>query len=301
MAIKYGFFNSVDGDRKYNADDISSYFVKLISNGVFADPSTCMKVDAKSGMTVTVKAGFGFINAKYIQNTSDYDITLDTADTTNPRIDRVVIGLNTTNRAITIYVLKGTAAATPEAPALTRTSTIYELCLAEIAVAANATSISQANITDKRGNSSLCGYVTGLIQQIDTTDLFNQYDNAFNTWFTNLQTNLTYNARVERLTYSTTTTASTSSVHFVISDYNASIDIVNVYVNGFKMIPTTEYNVNNTSESIEFASALDKGAVVLVEVLRSVGEVPVNAPVSATVTANTLGSSVLGDLSVLEV
>ena len=32
--MKCGFFNSVNGDRKYDADDISNYFLKLISNGV---------------------------------------------------------------------------------------------------------------------------------------------------------------------------------------------------------------------------------------------------------------------------
>ena len=274
MAIKYGFFNSVDGDRKYNADDISSYFVKLISNGVFATPSTCMKVNAKSGMTVTVNAGFGFINAKYIQNTSDYDITLDTADTTNPRIDRVVIGLNTANRAITIYVLKGTAAATPEAPALTRTSTIYELCLADIAVAANATAITQADITDRRGYTSLCGYVTGLIQQIDTDDLFDQFEAAFYTWFENLQTNLTYNCRVQHFNYSTTLSAATSSVAFTIADYNPNIDILTVYVNGMICAENTDYSINTISRTIEFAEEIDAGATVQVEAIRSVGEVP---------------------------
>lgn len=270
--LKYGFFNSVSGDRKYDADDISNYFVKLISNGVFPNPSNNLQVVAKSGMTVTVKAGFGFINAKYANLTSDYDLTLDAADTTNPRIDRIVLRLDSTNRQFALTIIKGEAAAEPVAPDIVRTSTIYDLCLAQIAVAANATAITTADITDKRGNSALCGYVYGLIDQIDTTDLFDQYDAAFNSWFTTLQTNLTYNARVQRLTYNTTTSSSTSSVHFVISDYNASIDIVNVYVNGFKMIPTTEYTVNNTSESIEFAEALDSGAVVLVEILRSIGE-----------------------------
>ena len=270
--LKYGFFNSVSGDRKYDADDISNYFVKLISNGVFPNPSNNLQVVAKSGMTVTVKAGFGFINAKYANLTSDYDLTLDAADTTNPRIDRIVLRLDSANRQFALTIIKGEAAAEPVAPDIVRTSTIYDLCLAQIAVAANATAIVTANITDKRSVSSLCGYVYGLIDQIDTTDLFDQYDAAFNDWFTNLQTNLTYNARVTRLTYSTTTTASTSSVHFVISDYNANIDIVNVYVNGFKLIPTTEYTVNSTSESIEFAEALDSGAVVLVEILRSIGE-----------------------------
>ena len=299
--LKSGFFNSVDGDRKYNADDLSDFFIKLISNGVFPNPSTCFKVIAKSGLTVTVQAGFAFINAKYVQNTSSYDITLDAADTSNPRIDRVVLRYNATDREITLNVVKGTPAAEPQAPALTRTTTVYELALANITVAANATAIVTADISDRRGYSSECGYVTGLIQQIDTDELFNQFEAAFNSWFNALQINLTYNARVTRLTYNTTTTGSTSSVHFVIDDFNPSIDIVNVYVNGFKCTPSVDYTVNNTSQLIEFTQTLDSGAAVLVEVLRSVGEEPINAPVSATVNANTLGSPVLGDLSVLEV
>ena len=272
--LSCGFFNSVDGDRKYNADNLSDFFIKLISNGVFPNPSNNLKVVAKSDLTVTVKAGYGFINAKYVNNSSDYDLTLDAADTSNPRIDRIVLRLSTTNRNITLNILKGTPAAEPEAPSLTRSSTVYELALANIAVAANATAITTADITDRRGNSTDCGYVYGLIQQIDTTDLFNQYNDAFETWFTALQTNLTYNARVIRLTYSTTTASSTSSVAFSISDYNPDIDIVSVFVNGLKCIPTTDYSVNNTSQLIEFTSELDAGAVVLVEVLRSVGELP---------------------------
>ena len=61
MAISYGFFNSVNGDRTYNADDISNYFLKLISNGVFATPSNAMQVQENDGMTVQVTAGWGFI------------------------------------------------------------------------------------------------------------------------------------------------------------------------------------------------------------------------------------------------
>lgn len=272
--LKTGFFNSVDGDRKYSADDLSSFFVKLISDGVFPNPSNNLKVVAKSGLTVTVKEGFGFIKAKYAENTSDYDLTLDAADTDNPRIDRIVLRLSTTNRNITLNILKGTPAAEPEAPALTRTSTVYELCLASIAVAANATAIATADITDTRGNSSLCGYVYGLIQQIDTTDLFNQYNDAFVTWFENLQTTLTYNARVQRLTYNETLSASSSQVHFTISDFNPDIDIVSVFVNGLKLIPTIDYSIDNNAQTISFAQTLAEGSIVLVEILRSLGELP---------------------------
>lgn len=270
--LKTGFFNSVDGDRKYSADDLSSFFVKLISDGVFPNPSNNLKVVAKSGLTVTVKEGFGFIKAKYAENTSDYDLTLDAADTDNPRIDRIVLRLSTTNRNITLNILKGTPAAEPEAPALTRTSTVYELCLASIAVAANATAIATADITDTRGNSSLCGYVYGLIQQIDTTDLFNQYNDAFETWFTNLQTTLTYNSSISMLTWYTTLSSDTTTVPFTIENYNPSLDIINVYVNGIRGIPNVNYTINENDQIINFADTISSGSVVSLEVLRNAGE-----------------------------
>ena len=59
--------------------------------------------------------------------------------------------------------------------------------LASITVANGATSIAQASITDKRPDSSVCGWVTSLIENIDTTDLFAQFENAFETWFDNIK------------------------------------------------------------------------------------------------------------------
>ena len=170
MAISYGFFNSVNGDRTYNADDISNYFLKLISNGVFATPSNAMQVQESDGMTVQVSAGWGFINCKWINNDAPYLLTLDAADVVLNRVDRIVLRLNATNAArnMEIAIKKGTAASSPQPPALTRvTGAVWELSLARIYVAAGATSITQANITDERSDTSVCGYVTGLIDQID--------------------------------------------------------------------------------------------------------------------------------------
>jgi hypothetical protein len=55
--------------------------------------------------------------------------------------------------------------------------------LAEIYVSAGATAITAANITDKRADTSVCGYVTGLVDQIDTTDMWAQLQADFETWF----------------------------------------------------------------------------------------------------------------------
>ena len=186
MAIRYGYFNSVNGDRKYSADDISNYFVKLISNGVFATPSNAMQVQENSGMNVQVSAGWAFINCKWLSNDAPYILTIDAADVVLNRIDRIVIRLDASNaaRSITIAVKNGQLNSEPTPPTLERVAGgVWELSLAQIAVNAGATAITQADITDERDNTALCGYVTGLIDQIDTTGLFIQYNAAFNTWF----------------------------------------------------------------------------------------------------------------------
>lgn len=272
MAQKYGFFNSVDGDRKYDADDIGNYFLKLISDGVFATPATAMQVTATSGMVVSVAAGWGFIKCKYINNTAAAQFTLAAADVVLNRIDRVVIRLDKDNRTMSLAIKQGTAASTPTAPALTRQSSgIWELSLAQIYVGAGVTSITQANITDERANTSLCGYVTGLIDQIDTTDLFAQYNNAFWTWFNNVQESVTSTTIITRYsnTYTTPSNDSVSTIAIGISQYNNALDVLNVYVNGMKLIRGTDYT--ESGSNIVLTNALDvAGTKVEFEVFKSV-------------------------------
>lgn len=272
MAQKYGFFNSVDGDRKYDADDIGNYFLKLISDGVFATPATAMQVTAAGGMVVSVAAGWGFIKCKYINNTAAAQFTLAAADVVLNRIDRVVIRLDKDNRTMSLAIKKGTAASTPTAPALTRQSSgIWELSLAQIYVGSGVTSITQANITDERANTSLCGYVTGLIDQIDTTDLFAQYNNAFWTWFNNVQESVTSTTIITRYSniYTTPSNDSVSTIGIGISQYNNALDVLNVYVNGMKLIKNTDYT--ESGSNIVLTNALDvAGTKVEFEVFKSV-------------------------------
>lgn len=275
MAITYGFFNSVNGDRLYNADDISNYFLKLISNGVFATPANAMQVQQNSGLTVSVSAGWGFINCKWLNNDSTYNLTLDAADIALNRIDRVVMRLNADNtlRNMELAIIKGTPAATPTAPTLTRvTGGVWELSLAQIYVAANATTITQANITDERPNTSVCGWVTGLIDQIDATNLFAQYNEAFNEWFTTVKETLATTTLIRQYTqHYETTQASETTIPINIAVYNYALDVLNVYVNGLKLTPGVDYTENNSANTITLAQALDViGTPVEFEVLKSV-------------------------------
>ena len=147
--------------------------------------------------------------------------------------------------------------------------------------------MTDADIKDTRADTTVCGWVTGLIDQVDTSDLFTQWESAyeqehqrqqeqitnnqweFDRWFDNVKdTFLTQATIVRRKTLEITTQSSDVKVIDInISDFNQDLDILSVFVNGFK-IPESEYTYNATQ--ITLNSALDTGSVVLVEALKSV-------------------------------
>jgi hypothetical protein len=180
---KSSFFNSVSHDRTYKAEDWAAYFASFIGNGVFPLPSDGLQVVMNDGMTVTVKAGAAWINGYFYQNTGDLSLVLATADGVLNRIDRVVVRWDLTNRIISAAVKPSAYSATPEASAPERDADIYELVLADIAVNAGVTGITQANITDQRLNTALCGVVAGVVQQIDTT----AFNAQLQAWFARYQ------------------------------------------------------------------------------------------------------------------
>ena len=165
---KSSFFNSVSHDRTYKAEDWAEYFASFIGNGSFPVPSTGLQVVAGSGMNVTVRAGKAWINGYFYQNTGDLTVQLATADGQLNRIDRIVVQWNLTNRTITTKVKSSGFSASPSAPAVQRDADIFELVLADVFVAAGVTAITQSRITDQRLNTSLCGVVAAVVDQIDT-------------------------------------------------------------------------------------------------------------------------------------
>lgn len=180
---KSSFFNSVSHDRTYKAEDWAEYFASFIGNGVFPVPSTGLQVLISSGMDVIVKTGKAWINGYFYNNTSDHTITIATADGQLNRIDRVVVRWDLTNRTITAAVKSSAFSASPSVPALQRDADIYELALADIYVGAGVTAITQGNITDLRLDTSVCGVVAAVVEQIDT-EAFNAQLQA---WFADYQ------------------------------------------------------------------------------------------------------------------
>ena len=275
MAIKYGFFNSVNGDRKYNADDISNFFIKLISDGVFPTPATNLQVVESSGMKVNVSAGWGFIRCKYVYNTTYESLAIEPSDLVLNRIDRVVMRLDpaVSARNIILTVKKGTPAATPEPPELTRISDgIYELSLAQIAVNAGATAITQAEITDERPDADVCGYVAGLIDQIDAANLFAQFQSAFDQWFETVQTTVKSTTIMYELVHEYETSEDDEDeIPIGIPTFNSALDTLNVFVNGMKLVKDVDYTLDSNRNMILLTKDLDViGTPVEFQVLKSV-------------------------------
>lgn len=174
-AQEYGyFFNSNNNDRTYNAESFEEWLRPFFVGGVFAG---CLQVQAQStpDMTVTVKPGYANLNGKPAYWPDNNIVEIARASGVYNRIDTVVLRRDNTNRTISIEVVTGNASNNPQPTAPTRNSDIYELVLAQIYVGVGVTSITAANITDKRPDSSVCGYVMSTIQTPDFSELYAQF------------------------------------------------------------------------------------------------------------------------------
>lgn len=173
---KFSFFNDIDDDRVYFAEDFARHLAKYFTNGIFNNE---LQVIANNDMTITIKEGDANIEGYRYTNTGDLTKTIDTADGALKRIDNVVIRLDLTNRLISAQIIKGTFNDSPSAPSLVRSSTTYDIKLAEIYVDNGVTSITQSAIKDTRFDKNVCGNVVSTVETIDTTNVYNQLYTKF--------------------------------------------------------------------------------------------------------------------------
>lgn len=186
MAMRYGYFDSeITGyddenmpifDRAESSELLCLIFANLISNGVLASPSNCFAVEQSEGMTIKIQPGFGLIKGHFAYDDEVSTLQIAKAPRSYKRIDAVVLRLNNLKRLIEIIVKQGEEAEKPVSPALVQpvSGDYYELCLAEITINAGQTVITTSSISDTRPNSAKCGYITQLIDHLDTSVFYNQ-------------------------------------------------------------------------------------------------------------------------------
>lgn len=181
MSLTYGFFNSLNGDRKYDAAQISSIFDGIIVDGVFASIGTAFVVKAAGGLSLNVGVGRAWFNHTWTLNDSVMTLEADDAEVMLNRIDAVVLEVNAMEsvRANSIKILKGTPASTPSNPTLTKSGGVYQYPLCYIYRKLGTTEITQADITNMVGSSET-PFVTGILQTISLNDLLGQWEDEMN-------------------------------------------------------------------------------------------------------------------------
>lgn len=183
MAVTCGFFNSLGGDRKYPADDISRIFDGVIQDGVYMSIGDKFAVTATTGMTVNVGSGRAWFNHTWTLNDADLPILMDDPDLVLDRIDAIVLEINRSEevRNNVIKAVKGTASSNPQNPVMVNTEFIEQVPFAYITRKHGVTEIKTEDIKIVVGTSE-CPYVTSILEAADIDELFAQWDAQFNTW-----------------------------------------------------------------------------------------------------------------------
>lgn len=179
----YDYFWNSNSDRYYDAESMADWLRPFFCNGVFNGQ---MQVTANDDMSVTVAAGYGYINGKHRHFLTPTTLDLETASGTLDRIDSVILRRNDTERRIFLTIEKGGNAKSPVAPEPTRDGAIYDLKLAEIYIAAGTVKITQAEIADTRMNAAVCGWVAATVKEIDFTQIQAQFDAYFTAYKKNV-------------------------------------------------------------------------------------------------------------------
>ena len=194
MAFTCGFFNSENGDRKYNAEQMSAIFDGIIADGVFTTIGDHMAVSAGTGMQVLVGTGKAWFDHTWNVNDAAYPLTIAASDVTLSRIDAIVLETNHSDsvRLNKLRVVQGTVASSPVKPTLTNSEKIHQHPLAWVTVAPGVTQIAASAIENAVG-TSVCPFVTGVIETTAIDDLFNQWNGEFDEWFNNLKAQLSDN------------------------------------------------------------------------------------------------------------
>ena len=286
MATSYGFFNSVNGDRLYNADDVNTFLEGLVGDGLYANVDDMFAVTAGTGMTVKVAAGKASLAHHWFKSDAVETLSIGTAHAVLNRYDVVAIRLNVATRSIGLVVLTGTPASQPSVPQIRRDDEFFDLALAYVYVGAGVTAISQSVITDVRLNSAVCGIVTGIIDQLDTSTFMLQLQawmdaekTAFESWLSTLTEELNVNTYIAEYTKNVEFYYPTDEVPRSISldmagyvpDANS---IVYVAIDGALLPPAPEYYTLNAIHSIVYLTdrgdpAENSAHVISIRVLQS--------------------------------
>lgn len=163
QTITGGFFDSVNKDRLYSADQMNMPYKKIVSDGLFfegGDGGNVFKVTAAGNMTVNVGPGNALIGGKWAENEEALPVIVSGNTSANTRVDSIILRMDNTveTRAVGIVYRQGGTSA----PSLETTTAIKEFRLANINVSVDAAAITDADIVDTRGTAD-CPWAASVV------------------------------------------------------------------------------------------------------------------------------------------
>lgn len=184
MAFSYGFYNSLNGDRKYDSEDLSRMFDGIIYDGVIGAVGDTFAVKARTGNTVNVSSGRAWFNHTWTYNDAPMPISCGSAAVLLDRYDAIVLEVNAASdvRKNSIKVVTGTEASNPAKPTMENTEFVHQYPLAYIKRPAGSTSISQSNIENAVGTEA-CPICTGVLKSLNVEQMMAQWEAQFDEWF----------------------------------------------------------------------------------------------------------------------
>lgn len=187
MTVSSGFFNSVNHDRLYDAEQLSSIFDGVIVDGVYENVGEAFNVIAYPDAynTVLVGTGRAWFDHTWTLNDSRFSITLDPPNEMLGRIDAIVIDVNKERdtRKNSIIYLKGDEATPDFPPTLINTENHHQYPIAYITRHAEQNGpISQSDIEITVGTGA-CPIATGVLEAQNLENLMQQLDSEFNEWW----------------------------------------------------------------------------------------------------------------------
>lgn len=185
MAVTFGFYNSVDGDRTYTAEQMGSLFDGILNDGIYQNVGRQFNVTPGAGLSVKVDTGRGWFNKTWILNDAPIQLNLAAADLLLNRIDAIVIEVNKDEkvRSNSIKVISGTRATSAERPNLTRSGSLFQYPLAYVYVESASTAVETKDITNARGMAPT-NWVTGPLETMDASTIYSQWTDQWNSYFT---------------------------------------------------------------------------------------------------------------------
>lgn len=184
MAFSYGFYNSLNGDRKYDSEDLSRMFDGIIYDGVIGAVGDTFAVKAGTGNTVNVSSGRAWFNHTWTYNDAPMPISCGSAAVLLDRYDAIVLEVNAASdvRKNSIKVVTGTEASNPVKPTMENTEFVHQYPLAYILRKAGSSSISQSNIENAVGTEA-CPICTGVLKSLNVEQMMAQWEAQFDEWF----------------------------------------------------------------------------------------------------------------------